>query len=468
MRNKKVKIIATVGPSINSKIKLIQMAQSGTDVFRLNMSHLSTDEALKLVKLIQAVELQVRRPLGILVDLSGPKIRVGKVKEGSILIGNQKVKIVVNQILGSNEKFFINHPSLLKQFKKGTTIFLGDGEIILEVLKNDKNLATARVISGGTLRSNMGFLARDIALRNTRTVKDTKDIKELAKSGITAFALSFVQSKKEILSVKKMLPQNYSPLIIAKIETTTALKNIDEILDAADGIMVARGDLGLAVPMEEIPFIQKELIKLALERAKPVITATQMLNSMQYNVLPTRAEITDVTNAILDGTDAILFSNETATGNFPIDVINMARAIIHSTENKVKVHEFQEDTYIDSAVSASVVHIAEQVGAKLIIVLTASGRTAQRISRHRFNLPILALTLNEQTIRKLNFSWGVYPGVKADAKIHNLKQLIKKTQSAAKNNTVIKLNKEDVFIISAGIPFDMSGNTNLVLVQRVK
>jgi pyruvate kinase len=262
-----------------------------------------------------------------------------------------------------------------------------------------------------------------------------------------------------------MLPSKNPPLLIAKIETPRAVERIEKIIDVADGIMIARGDLGLSVPMAEVPFIQKALIRLALRKAKPVITATQMLESMMHNSLPTRAEVSDVTKAILDGTDATMLSGETARGQFPEEVVETMANIIMTASPHIAPRDFPEEDYIADAVSASAVKMAAHVKAKLIIVLTQTGATARRLSRHRPSQPIIALSPIDRTLRHLIFSFGVCP-----VKIGSLKtfdELIPIARKVAMQNDVMPLKKGDRFVISAGVPFGVSGTTNLVLVEKV-
>ncbi|MDX1535875.1 MAG: pyruvate kinase, partial [Candidatus Spechtbacterales bacterium] len=405
-----------------------------------------------------------------LADLSGPKIRIGKVKEDTTLNAGDEIKISKKSATGDKEAISINFSSILKGLKPGTTIFLGDGDIILKAKRKVRGGVMAEVLAGGKMRSSMGFLAQDISLGGSMiTKKDKEDINALSNAGVTAFAVSFVQSKKEIKQVRRRLPEEKALMVIAKIETPKAVKNVEEIMDEADGIMIARGDLGLSMPMEKIPQIQKELIELGRDKAKIVITATQMLESMKENPLPTRAEVTDVATAVLEGTDAVMFSAETATGKYPLRTIEMAKAIIKSTEGQVYEREFTKEDNIADAISASVTNVAKEVEAKLIIVLTESGRTARLIARHRQDIPIVAMSPHEATTRKLNFIWGVYPHKEARSSIvHNFKELTKETQKVAKSNRILKLKKGDIFVIGAGVPFEEPGTTNLLLVEKVK
>ncbi|MEX2053186.1 MAG: pyruvate kinase, partial [Candidatus Paceibacterota bacterium] len=295
--------------------------------------------------------------------------------------------------------------------------------------------------------------------------RDSDFVKLMAELNIDSMAVSFVQSGKDILEVKKLFPKGYAPHVVAKIETLAGVKNIDEILKEADGIMVARGDLGFAVPMEELPLIQKQLIKLGMAHSKPVIVATQMLESMTNSHLPTRAEISDVANAILDRTDAVMLSGETARGKYPVEAVKVMTKIINRMTDSIEPAEFKESKRVSDAMSASAVKIADQVGAKLIIVFSETGASARRVSRHRNSQPIIALSPNKLTIHKLNFSWGVraYFGPRVESFKAALPQAIK----LAKDNPIMKLSKGEPFVICAGLSFGKAGTTNMVLVERV-
>jgi pyruvate kinase len=368
--------------------------------------------------------------------------------------------------VGNAKGFSINFPEILQGLEKGAEIYLDDGLVKLEVVKKEKDGVLAKVIIGGQIRSRVGFSAQGLKLNKFfLTPKDKEDIKTMLEAGADAIAISFVQTAKDVEMVKKMLPAAKRPMLVAKIETQAGVENVEKILDTADAIMVARGDLGLAVPLPEMPHIQKHLIKLALKHAKPVITATQMLESMTYSHMPTRAEVTDVANAILDGTDAVMLSGETARGKYPHEAIRIMRKIIERTTAELARGDFSEDDSIPDAVSASAAKIADQIKARLIIVFTQTGSTARRIARHHHCQPILALSPSSSTIHELNFSWGVYP--QEAAITENVDDLIKVAKKVAENNPVVKLKKGEPFVISAGIPFGKSGTTNLVLIQKI-
>jgi pyruvate kinase len=466
MYNKKVKIIATIGPASKSPQTLVALAKAGVDVFRINLSHQPYEEILELVKYMREAEENVGRPLAIMGDLAGPKIRIGKVEAGTQLVNNAKVEIVSKAILGNKHRLSVNYPTIIKQLKKGAEIFVDDGKIRMIVEEEGKDKAVARVIVGGPLVSFKGFYAQGIALENHGlTKKDKQDVQLMVQARVDALAISFVQTEKDVEAVRKLLPADSKMMLVSKIETAMAIENIDKIISATDAIMVARGDLGLAVPIDEVPHLQKRLINLCLRRAKPVITATQMLESMTTNPLPTRAEVTDVANAILDGTDAVMLSGETAMGKFPVETVSMMAQIIGSSVPHVEEREFADEHAVGNAVSASVGRMADQMQARVVVAFTHQGKAAQRISRHRRPQLIIALSPVAETIRKLNFSWGVFPFlIKPTQGFEDMRQQAK---AIVAQNKVLKVHKGEPFLIAAGMPFGISGTTNMILVERV-
>lgn len=464
---KKVRIIATLGPATESKEKIYQLARYGVDVFRLNFSHATEEEARRRAGYIRAASRKLGRPVAILGDLPGPKIRIGNVKEGTILKNGESIEIHKTIVAGSAEKFSLNYPSIVKHLEEGATVYIDDGKIKLEVTEVLKDRVLAKVVVGGELSSRKGFSADNIRFDNFSVGKKDKEalrIMQLIKVDI--IAVSFVQDARDMKKVKGLLSKGFNPAFIAKIETKEGVENAEEILHESDGLMVARGDLGFAVPLAELPFIQKQLIELSLKKGKPVITATQMLESMIYNHMPTRAEVTDVANAILDGTDAVMLSGETAVGNHPVEVVRTICKIIEATTPRIKRFTFPEATSTADAISASVTAAARQVNAKLIMVFTQSGRTAALIARHRPGRPIIALTPEKETLQKLNLVWGIH-GEKVSS-VSNVVGLIKTAKRIAQKNGVLNLEKGDAFVICAGVAFGESGTTNLLLVERIR
>ncbi len=469
MKNKKVKIVATLGPATHSPEMIEKLAQAGVDVFRLNLSHQRRDSIVNIVKSIRDTEKKMNKPLSIMGDLGGLKVRIGNIKDDTILDYGKTVKISTEPVIGSKEIFSINHPSIIKQLKKGTEILIDDGLIKLIVIKELKNnIAIAKVEVGGLLLPHKGFYAQDVSLFTIGVPeKDEEDIKLMTEVNADAIAVSFVQTKDDILQIRKKLPPGSNIVIIAKIETKLAIENMKNIIAVADGVMIARGDLGLAVPIAEVPFLQKKLISLCLKMAKPVITATQMLESMAKNPFPTRAEVTDVANAILDGTDAVMLSDETATGKYPLQTVEMMSKIIETSSPQIQVREFHDETEIPHAVSSAAGLIADKVGARMIIAFTQSGFSALQIARHRYAQEVIvALSPNTKTLRKLNFCWGVYP--KFISATHSFDHALEQTKEFIQNNDIIKLEKGEPYVIVTGLPFNQAGVTNLIHVDKAE
>ncbi len=463
---RKVKIIATIGPASSSQDSISSLIEAGVNVFRVNFSHLNKKGAIDLVKKIRLAEKKSDKTVSIMGDLGGPKIRIGPVAPGVVLNKGDIIKIVSEQIAGSKEMISINYPLLLQNLQKGMAIHIGDGVIRLEVEKKFDGGVVARVTAGGPLESRKGFSVEGIdPTKFYLSKKDKEDIQTAIEMKMDALAVSFVQTAKDIALVRKLLPQKNAPMLIAKIETAAGVKNAETILDAVDGLMIARGDLGFSMPMEELPYIQKRLIQLALHKAKPIITATQMLESMIYNHLPTRAEVSDVAKAVLDGTDCVMLSGETAVGKFPEETVRMMGKIIDAAIPRIAERHFPDEDTIADAVCASAVSMASLVDAKLICVFTQSGSTAKRVARYRPLHPILALSPDRRMLHQLNFSWGVCPVIIRD--IRDVDQMIEEGKKASQNTDIVQLSLGDPFVISAGIPFGKSGTTNLVLVERI-
>ena len=466
MKNKPVKIVATLGPSSSSKEQIRALAEAGVDIFRINLSHALPADVEILCKRIREAEQQVHKPLTIMGDLPGPKIRIGSMQPNTILEKGKLFRIAKHMAEGDSTGCSVSHPSILDILEKGAEVYLDDGTIKLVIERKVHEAVEARVVVGGLLQSNKGFSAEGITLSTTGvSEKDKAGIDLMVKYEADALAISFVQTEKDIIAVKDLLPPHAKLMTIAKIETAKGVENAESILAVADGMMVARGDLGLAVPIAQVPHIQKQLIDLCVRNEKPVITATQMLESMISKPMPTRAEVTDVANAILDRTDAVMLSAETATGKFPIETVETMSKIIAEAVKHIPVYEYKEENTIPNAISDSVGKIANQVGAKLIIAYTQSGITARRIARHRNAQVVIAVSPDPSIIRKLNFVWGVHPHL--IEKTSHFEGMLKQAENLAKKNDILPLQKDEIYVIAAGMPFGRSGTTNMVLVETV-
>ncbi len=462
---KPVKIVATTGPSSDSYETVLALVNAGVDVFRINLSHATQEEIDNRFSWIRKAEKAAGRPVAIMGDLAGPKIRIEEIVEGAELVKGHKVTIVREHITGTAEKFSLNYADIIDMIEPGAEIYVDDGAIKLRAEKKTKEGIEAVVTVGGPLLSRKGFLAEGIALSKTGiSEKDKNSIKLMVKMEVDALALSFVQSADDVNEVKALLPKNSPIMTVAKIETAGGVENAESILEVADALMVARGDMGLAVPMAKVPHIQKDLINLCLSKSKPVITATQMLESMVSRSIPTRAEVTDVANAILDGTDCVMLSAETARGQFPVETVETMSNIIREAVKHRDHLDFNENSSISHAVSASAGDIADQIGAELIIAFTESGRCARNISRHRHKEQIIAASPNAASVRKLNFTWGVYPmEIKATKGFEDFR---KQAKHIAVNNPVHQLKAGQPFVIAAGLPFGEVGTTNMIFVER--
>lgn len=333
MKDNNVKIVATIGPASHSARMILELAKAGVDVFRINLTHAKPNEIADRIKWIREAGIKVKKPLAVLGDLGGSKIRIGDMLLNTILDPGQKFIVFKNLKIGDKYGCGINHPSILDDLNVGAEVFIDDGNIKLVVTGKSKDEIETTVVVGGNLRSKKGFSAVGISLSGMGvSLKDKEATKLMIRHNTDMLAISFVESKKEILDIKKLLPKNSKIKIIAKIETAKGVENAKEILENSDGLMIARGDLGLAVPLSTVPHIQKDLIKLGNSKKKFVITATHMLESMITKPIPTRAEVSDVANAVLDGTDAVMLSAETAEGKFPVETVEMMKGIIKEAE----------------------------------------------------------------------------------------------------------------------------------------
>lgn len=420
---KKTKIIATLGPASSEKEVILQMIQAGVDVFRINFSHADYDLVKRNVAIIRELNKEYGFSVGILGDLQGPKLRVGVVKEGSYLNPGDILTFTNEKIEGNSQKVYMTYQKFPQDVKAGERILIDDGKLVLEVTEsNNIDTVKAVTIQGGPLSSKKG-----VNLPNTNvslpalTEKDIEDANFMLDLELDWIALSFVRHAQDIIDLKELMknhPTNKQKTpIIAKIEKPEGVKNIEQILFECDGLMVARGDLGVEVPMEEVPAIQKNLVEIARKHSKPVIIATQMMETMITSLTPTRAEVNDVANSVLDGADAVMLSGETSVGRYPVDVIkNMSKIVknieqthFYQSKNSPIEHEFNciDDRFITNRVCLAAVRIAKTTNVEAIITLTYSGYTAVQISAHRPNSNIIVFSSNRRVITMLNLLWGV-------------------------------------------------------------
>jgi pyruvate kinase len=421
-RSKKTKIIATLGPATSSKETMLELVKAGADVFRINFSHADYELVKRNINIIREINEEYGFNTSILGDLQGPKLRVGVVKDGSYLNPGDILTFTNEKCEGDSTKVYMTYEKFPQDVKVGEKILIDDGKLVLEVFEtNEKDTVKARTIQGGPLSSKKGVNLpnTDVSLP-ALTEKDIEDAKFMIENDFDWIALSFVRHAQDIKDLKNLI-QEYSngefrTPIIAKIEKPEGVKNIDEIMLECDGIMVARGDLGVEVPMEEVPVIQKKLVDKARYYSKPVIIATQMMETMIHSLTPTRAEVNDVANNVLDGADAVMLSGETSVGKYPVDVVkNMTKIIknIESTQLYEKKNDIIEkitcvdDRFITDMICLNAVKISETTGAEAIITLTYSGYTAFQIAAHRPHARIIVYTSNLRVLTMLNLLWGV-------------------------------------------------------------
>ena len=469
MKYKRTKIVATLGPATSSQEKIRKLVKAGVNVFRLNFSHGTHQDHGRLIGIIKKIRNDLIKPVAILQDLSGPKIRVGiiaeppmELKVGDELILNAKIK------RSRQNEIPLNYPGFADDVKVKDHLLLADGSIELVIKRIVSPKVFCKVVLGGNLTSGKGINYPGGSFNiPALTKKDIGDLKFGLRNGIDMVALSFVKSVEDIQKLRRTFKSvKRSVPIIAKIEKHEAIKNFLDILKAVDGIMVARGDLGLEIPSEQIPMVQKKLIRLANINGKPVITATQMLLSMVNSPRPTRAEITDVANAILDGTDAVMLSEETAVGDYPLKVVEVMSRIAIETEKNYPYYSHMIDNRNDGkqdipqAISRSAARLAQELDAKLIICPTMSGFTARMISRFRPKAPIYALTPNVNIYHQLVLMWNTIPRIFPMERLTN--KLIPNALDKAHEDKILK--ERDDYVITAGFPFGEGVRTNLIKV----
>ena len=468
-----VKIVCTIGPASDNYETLKAMAEAGMNVARLNFSHGDYDGHEKKLKLIRRVERGVKKPIAALLDTKGPEIRTGLMQNGEITLV-QGAKIVLDcgekSFDGTAERIWVNYRLLAQEVKPGQNIYIDDGALNLEVEKAEGDEVHCKIIVGGPLRNTKGINlpGAEITLP-ALSDKDKQDIAWGIQHGMEYLAVSFVKTRQDIVEVRRLIQEYGSGMkILAKIETKQAVDNIEEIVDVVDGVMVARGDLGVEIPTEDVPLVQKKIIEMCRVRGKVVIVATQMLDSMIRNPRPTRAEASDVANAVLDGTDAVMLSGETASGNYPVKAVSTMRNIVDRAERELGLwgnHKNYEQNPLElegipvpDAVSGAAVLIARQVKAPAILCLSRSGLTARMISKHRPECPILGLTPSQQTWRELALWWGVHP-----VRLSEMSDINVAAREAINICVSRGLLKEgELVVITAGVPVGRPGSTNVV------
>ncbi|MGL6044473.1 MAG: pyruvate kinase [Sandaracinobacteroides sp.] len=464
-----MRVLATLGPASSTPAEIRALFEAGADAFRVNMSHGDDQSKLGLIAAIRGLETELGRPMTILADLQGPKLRVGQ-------FADQRVELVVGQRFtldslpepGTSARVNLPHPEILAVLHPGHRLLLDDGKIVLKVIENRENAVETEVVVPGMLSNNKGLNVPDVVVPlPALTAKDRRDLALALEAGVDWIALSFVQRADDVAEARKLIGGRAS--LMAKIEKPAALEDLDGIIEQADAIMVARGDLGVELPPEQVPGVQKHLVAAARRAGKPVVVATQMLESMIVSPSPTRAEVSDVANAIYDGVDAVMLSAESAAGKWPVEAVRMMDAIAREVEGDWAykqqmgfVDTRPEPTTADAMCQAA--HsIQETVDARAVVCFTTSGSTARRIARERIPADLLVMTSKLSTARRLGLTWGCHAVHTRD--IASFEEMIAKSKRMALRHGVAEAG--DRLVVMAGVPFGVPGSTNVLHVVRV-
>lgn len=467
-RQRRTKIIATLGPSSSPPEQLEKLIVAGADVFRINMSHSSHEDMRAYVAALRKLEDKYG-PIAILADLQGPKLRISSLAEGQVRIEKgQRIVFDANHAPGTASRVGLLHPEIYASAEPGHTLLIDDGKLNLRIVEVQPGRMIAEVITGGILSSRKGVNLPDAILpMGSMTGKDREDCKAAVEAGVDWIAISFVQRAQDVLDVKAIVQDRAA--VMAKIERRAAILAIEDILAESDGIMVARGDLGVEMPVQQVPGLQKQLLRAARDRGKPVVVATQMLESMIASPVPTRAEVSDVATAVFDGADAVMLSAESATGAYPAEAVatmdNVAQEV-EGDRNYADILHFRQTTMRETtadAISAAAASIAETLNLKAIVCYTATGTTGIRVARQRPSQPILVLTPVKETARRLNLVWGLHCVQTADPA--NTTQMVKGAEAVARAEGYAA--NGDRVIVCAGVPFKRPGTTNMLRVFKI-
>ena len=469
-RNRKAKILATLGPASSSQKIIEDMFIGGCDVFRLNFSHDTIENHRKNLETIRNLEKKYNHATCVLADLQGPKLRIGtlKNKEENLKKGNI-FKLDLDNAIGNNERVNFPHQDIYEHLTPNTILLIDDGKIKLQIKEQKKDYLLTEVLNDGIISNNKGVNIPDIILPiESLTNKDKSDMKKALEMGVDWIALSFVQKAEDVLKLKELV--NNKALVMAKIEKPSAVKNLDTIIQASDGIMIARGDLGVEMQTDKVPIVQKKIINRCRYFGKPVVVATQMLESMVANFSPTRAEASDVANAIYDGSDAVMLSGESAVGKYPIEAVKVMNNIIESVESdkdnfNLAMEEMIIKKKVDTtdAITNAAYYIAKNAGAKAVITFSVSGKTTIRMAKERAPVQIIGLSPNLSTARYLQLVWGVNSCHGEDAQ--SASEMVSIACSLAKEKKLVK--QDDNVIITAGVPFGNAGSTNLLRIAKI-
>ena len=468
MRN--AKIVATLGPASSDEETVNELYESGADVFRLNFSHGTQDDHKLRYQIIRALEAKHRHPIGILLDLQGPKLRVGEFKNGHTLLNvGQAFRLDLSSRPGDNTRAPLPHPEVFQALQADTELLLDDGKIRLRVTKCESDNAETTVITGGKLSNHKGLNVPSVELDLTPlTEKDHKDLRFGLELGVDWVALSFIQRPEDIAETRKLIAGRAG--VMAKLEKPLALQHLEEIVNLSDSVMVARGDLGVEVPPEEVPALQKRIVHACRQGGKPVVVATQMLESMIHAPTPTRAEASDVATAIYDGVDAVMLSAESAVGSFPVEAVTMMDRIIYQVEEDPHYRKLMEaerhapEATAADAITTAARQVAATISAAAIVTFSSTGSTTLRAARERPASSILGLTPRADTARKMALAWGVNSVQTED--LHTFRDMVVTAMTAVKQEDFAEPG--DAIVITAGVPFGTPGATNILRIAWVE
>ena len=469
-RYRKAKIIATLGPATSDEQAITQLFEAGADVFRMNFSHGVHADHQKRLDILRGLEQKHGRPIGVILDLQGPKLRVGDFEDGlAILKTGAAFRLDLDETLGNVDRAELPHPQIFAALEPGMNLLINDGRIRLKVTECSESFAETKVIAGGKISNNKGVNVPDAVLEmSALTKKDLEDLRFGLQMGIDWVALSFVQRPQDIVEARKFVAGRAS--IMAKLEKPLALNSLEEIVDLSDAIMVARGDLGVEIPPEEVPSLQKHMVNVCRESGKPVIIATQMLESMVESPSPTRAEASDVATAVYDGADAVMLSAETAVGAYPNEAVTIMDRIIRRVEKdplylqQMEATRTAPEATAADAITAAVRQVSETISAAVIVTFSSTGSTTLRASRERPRVPIMGLTPRLDTARRLALVWGVH-SVHTDD-VQTFRDMVSLSISAARLEEFAEPG--DAMAITAGVPFGTPGATNILRIAWVE
>lgn len=468
-RARNTKILSTLGPATSNEARIRELFMAGADVFRLNFSHGSHADHRANIDIIRKVEAETGRPIAILMDLQGPKLRVGKMAGGKVeLKEGQKYSFDLDPKEGDGKRAPLLHPEVFAVLTKGSILLIDDGKLRARVEKASADRADVTMLNGGVLSNNKGLNVPNVVLPlSAMTQKDRNDLQFGLDNGVDWVGLSFVQRPDDVAELRKLVAGRAA--IMTKMEKPAAMQRLDEIIDLSDGVMVARGDLGVECPPEDVPGLQKQIVRACRAKGKPVVVATQMLESMISSPAPTRAEASDVATAVYDGADAVMLSAETAVGEYPVQAVEMMDRIIRKTENDPYYRDIRSHEHIDlertaaDAITAAAHQVANTIDAAAIVTFSSSGSTTLRAARERPEKPILGSTPNEKTARRMVVVWGVHSKIMPDVK--DMAEMVKSACTAAREEGFAMPGQR--LVITAGVPFGTPGATNTLRIAWV-